>query len=223
MKKILIAMALVFCQTIAFSQDEPVSQPAKDDDSGMKTLFKTSDHKVKAGFFIGPEAAYTQFDGKSAYLGGLSLGVILDHVFSIGLSGYGILNSGNLWFDNIDPYDSTGAYLYGGYGGVKMEFRVLPSAPVHLNFPLIIGGGELVYNTWSWHYDDDDYFDGMTIDWDTFFVLEPGVRMEVNLLKFLRVDAGVSYRYAPGLDLVNTKSNMASNFNVNLSLKFGKF
>lgn len=223
MKTTFIALALLLCQAMAYSQDEPVAQAKTTDDPGMKTLFNASGHKVQAGFFLGPEAAYTQFDGRSVWLGGLSMGVILDHVFSIGLSGYGIVNSGNLWYDGIDPYDSAGAYLYGGYGGVKMEFRVLPSSPVHLNFPLMIGGGGLVYNTWNWRHDDDNYFDGYTIDWDTFFVLEPGVMMEVNLLKFLRFDAGVSYRYAPGLDLVNTKSGFANNFNVNLSLKFGKF
>jgi hypothetical protein len=223
MKKTLIAVVLVLCQAAVFSQDEQVSAPSSKGDSDIKTLFNTSGHKIQAGFFIGPEAAYTQFDGRSAYLGGMSLGVILDHVFSVGLAGYGILNSGNLWFDHIDPYDMSGAYLYGGYGGVKMEFRVLPSFPVHLNIPVLIGGGGLVYNTSGWNYDHSDMYDGRTIDWDAFFVLEPGVMMEVNILKFLRLDAGVTYRFAPGLDLVNTSSSMASNFNVNLSLKFGKF
>jgi hypothetical protein len=93
---------------------------------------------------------------------------------------------------------------------------------VHINFPILVGGGGLVYNTWTYHH-QDYYYDGSTIDWDAFFVVEPGVMVEMNLVKFLRLDAGVSYRYTPDLDLMNTSSGLINNFNANLSLKFGKF
>jgi len=39
----------------------------------------------------------------------------------------------------------------------------------------------------------------------------------------MRLDAGVSYRYAPGLELPDTDSNMLNGFNAIVSLKFGKF
>jgi len=59
--------------------------------------------------------------------------------------------------------------------------------------------------------------------WDSFFVIEPGVVLGINLLKFMRLDAGVSYRYAPGIQLPKTNSNLLNGFNTNISLKFGRF
>ena len=217
MKKLALFFLLALCQFPLFAQD------ATTGDNEIKTLFKKSENPAKLGYYIGPEGAWTQFDGRNVFLAGLSMGAIVNHFFTVGLSGYGILNSRNLWYDNIDPYDSTGAYLYGGYGGVKFEFKVLPNAPVPLSFPILIGGGGLVYNTWTYDNHDDNNYDGSTIDWDAFFVVEPGVMVELNLLKFMRFDAGVSYRYTPDLDLVNTKSNLINSFNVNVGLKFGKF
>ena len=223
-------MILVICQALpVLSQDETMSKPSGSNDGEIKTLFKKSDRPVKVGYYLGLEGAYTQFKGRDVFLGGLSLGVILDHFFSVGLAGYGILNSGNLWYDFEEPQPldaPTGAYLYGGYGGVKFEFRVFPTSPVHLNFPILIGGGGLVYSTWTYHnhdYGNYNNYNGTTIDSDAFFVVEPGIMVELNLVKFLRLDAGISYRYTPDLDLIQTSSGLINNFNANVSLKFGKF
>lgn len=187
----------------------------------IKTLFNRNDHPIKVGFVVGPDAAYTQFKGKDVFLLGMSMGLILDHFFTVGLGGYGIINPGNLWYDNIK--DGKGGYLYGGYGGLKLEFRVLPKSPVHLNFPILIGGGGLVYNSWRLHNRNDNNYSGESLDWDSFFVVEPGVMMELNLVKFMRLDLGVSYRYTPDLNLLNTSSGLINNFNANIGLRFGKF
>lgn len=220
-KIFLLSMLIAFATAVSAQDNESTQKASSGGDDEIQALFKKGGHPVKVGFFIGPEAAYTQFKGRDVFLGGLSMGVIIDHFFSVGLAGYGILNSGNLWYDNIDQVTHEGAYLYGGYGGVKFEFRVLPKYPVHVNFPITIGGGGLVYNTGSYRY--HNYYEGYTIDWDAFFMVEPGVMVEVNLLKFMRLDAGVTYRYTPDLDLMNTSSGLINNFNASLSLKFGKF
>jgi hypothetical protein len=39
----------------------------------------------------------------------------------------------------------------------------------------------------------------------------------------MRLNAGISYRYAAGLDLLNTSDDLMNNFTVNVGLKFGKF
>jgi hypothetical protein len=58
---------------------------------------------------------------------------------------------------------------------------------------------------------------------DHFFVVDPGVKMEVNLTKVFRMGLGVSYRYAPDLDLKHASENLINQFNATLSLRFGKF
>ena len=229
MKKFLLALILVLSQVIpVFAQENTSTQsPAKKDDGEIKTLFKHSNHRLKIGYYISPEGAYTQFKGRDVFLGGLSLGVIINHFFSVGLSAKGILNSGNLWYDLDGPLGApSGAYLYGGYGGVKFEFKVFSTSPVHINFPILIGGGGLVYNTWQMHnkdYQDYNNNNGTTLDSDAFFVVEPGVMVELNLLKFMQLDAGVTYRYTPDLDLMQTSAGLINNFNAVVALKFGKF
>lgn len=218
MKKLLLVVLLLSCQALPIRAQEDKGKGPVSGDEDIRTLFKKSDKNHKVGFFIGPDLSYTRFRDKDAFLGGLSGGVIIDHFFSVGLAACGIFNSGNLFYKALQ--DSTGAYLYGGYGGAKLEFRLLPKYPVHINFPVIIGGGGIVFNTWTYRKYD---YEGVTIDWDTFFVVEPGVMVEVNLLRFMRAGLGVSYRYAPGLDLKNKDNDMLNTLSGNVSLKFGKF
>jgi hypothetical protein len=54
-------------------------------------------------------------------------------------------------------------------------------------------------------------------------MIEPGVVLGINLLKFMRLDLGVSYRYAPGINLPETDSDLLNGFNATASLKFGRF
>ena len=47
--------------------------------------------------------------------------------------------------------------------------------------------------------------------------------MEVNVTNMFRMGLGVSYRYAPDLDLKHVSDNLINQFNATLSLRFGKF
>jgi hypothetical protein len=161
---------------------------------------------------------------KNAYLGGISGGIIINHNFSVGLAGNGIMTTNDLRFSGIN--DTADVYLYGGHGGLKLEYRLNPLKQVNIAFPLLIGGGGAAYSTWGpnewYHSNYHDQHDASYI-WDSYFVIEPGAAVGINLLKFMRLDAGVSYRYTAGLDLPETNNDLLNGFNVNLSLKFGRF
>jgi len=206
MKKLLIAIACLLNGVFAMAQNFPYES---------ETLFKNPQH---IGWYVGAEFGYTRFDDKDVFLSGLSGGVIFNHKFSLGIGGYGIVNSYNLVYSDITPPDDL--YLYGGYGGLKMEYRLNPSKVFHVSFPLLIGGGALSYNR---HNDMDYNYMEESYASDGFFVVEPGVMMGVNLIKFMRLDAGVTYRFAPEIDLPQTSSVLLNSFNAVVSLKFGKF
>jgi len=206
MKKLI--MAIVCLVNGVFSM-------AQSDSRESETLFKNPQH---IGWYISPEIGYTKFDDKDVFLSGLSGGVIFNHSFSLGIGGYGIINSYDLQYSDIAPPDEL--YLYGGYGGLKMEYTLNPSNVVHVSFPLLIGGGALSYNR---HNDMDYNYVEESYASDGFFVLEPGVMVGVNLIKFMRLDAGITYRFAPNIDLPNTSSVLLNSFNAKISLKFGKF
>ncbi len=215
MKKLFIFLLPIVSAFFAQAQ----TQNTAPEDQPIQTLFNSSG---PVGWWISPDFAFTQIDGRTAWLGGLSGGVIIDHNFSIGLGGYGITNSNQLNFTGI--VDTADVYLYGGYGGLKLEYRLNPTKVVHVAFPLLIGGGGAAYTTWNYeNYDPDADETDYQYAWDSFFVIEPGMIIGVNLLKWLRLDVGYSYRYAPGLSLPKTDSNMLCGFAGNFSLKFGRF
>jgi hypothetical protein len=214
--------SLIFALSVAFlmvnAQDKPVT--TNDD---INTLFGKGG-KTTLGWFIGIDPGYTQFDNRDVWLGGLSVGMIVDHHFTIGLTGRGWTNHDGMYYPNVT--DTAGAYLEGGYGGLLLEYTLFPKSVVHVTFPVLIGAGGATYVTDQDYaeWDEDDWDDcHHSLDTDAFFVVEPGVRAEVNILKFMRLNAGISYRYAAGLELMNTSGDLMNNFTATVGLKFGKF
>jgi hypothetical protein len=232
MKKAAFLFLCFVCVVSGFSQ----KTPAVKDSTGqqeMKTLFCNMDHYAPAGYFISISNTSTTFGDKYADLVGISAGFIFNHHWSVGGTYNGIANSGHLNY-MIPSGDTLNTELKvnlrGGYGGLVVEYILWPMKRVHLSFPLLIGGGMLEYtrqHSDSTHNDSDDHhhYDHRydRVAHDTYFVVEPGVKAEANLLKFMRLGIGVSYRYTPDLKLVNTSKTLINQFNLNVSLKFGKF
>jgi hypothetical protein len=220
MKKLIITLIAFTISVLIQAQTEEKKKKGEVGSDEIQTLFNNSG---PVGWWVSPDFAYTKFESKNAFLGGMSGGIIINHSFSIGLAGYGILTSQELKFSGIN--DTADLYLYGGYGGLKLEYRIKPLNLINVAFPLLIGGGGVTYTTWGPQdmYNYNPNYDYSSYAWDSFFVIEPGVMVGVNLLKFMRLDAGVSYRYAPGLKLPETSNTLLNGFNANLSLKFGRF
>lgn len=230
MKKPFVLLCMMsFLAYGTMAQDDYSQKSGQDDQDEIKTLFKKGKEpkKPQIGYHIGPELAYTQFTGKKDVLMlGLNMGLTVNRWFGVGLSGYGIVNSGmldydSLVYDNIDKKYKD-CNLFGGYGGINLEFTILPKSPVHVTFPVLIGLGGLTY---LYFPDKDNYYYDYseTIDWDVFFLVQPGVRVEFNVVRFFRIGVGASYRYVPDLNLINTTGSAVNQFNAHLSLKFGKF
>jgi hypothetical protein len=212
MKRYIFALfALLLCAGIKAQTDQ-------ENQNEIRTVFNSTE---RVGWWVSTDFAWSQIDNRDAFIGGLSGGIIINHEFSIGLAGYGIMNSENFRYTGIN--DTADVYLYAGYGGLKLEYRLNPTNMFNIAFPVLIGGGGVVYSTmgqnnWQSSNNNDDAY-----AWDSFFVIEPGVVVGINLLKFMRLDLGVSYRYAPGINLPETDSDLLNGFNATASLKFGRF
>jgi hypothetical protein len=220
-KKIILSFFAIVINFAIQAQTETKQPQQKNGSDQIQTIFR---HTDPVGWWVGPEFSYTMIEEKNAFTGGISGGIIINHNFSIGLSGSGIMTSNSLSFSGIN--DTAKVYLYDGWGGLKLEYRLNPMNPVNVAFPLLIGGGGAAYSTWGpndWHNSNyqDPYNDAYA--WDSYFVIEPGVVIGINLLKFMRLDTGVSYRYTSGLKLPKSDKAIMNGFSANLSLKFGKF
>ncbi len=196
----------------------------------IKTLFGKNGGKIDHGGWGGFTLGYTKIAGKDTFISGGRGGWLIDHRFTLGLAGYG-------FFSNIDfngPYIPTidNYSLGGGYGGLLIEPIIAPFNPVHISVPILIGGGSaFVIDEMYYHGNYNGFYDYGSFG--SYFVFEPGVDIEVNVVKFFRVALNVSYRYTSDLDLAyysiiglkefSVPSDALRGFNAGLTMKFGKF
>lgn len=192
----------------------------------MQTLFGNDDKKIDHGGWGGFTLGYTTIAGKSAFLSGGRGGWLLDHSFTLGFAGYGFISNMDFAGNYVPTADNYA--LGGGYGGLLLEPIFAPFAPVHISVPILIGGGgAYVLDDMGYHgYDNFGTFGGC-------FVIEAGVDLELNIVKFFRIAFNVGYRYATDLDLnyysivsseeFSIASDALRGFNAGLTMKFGKF
>jgi hypothetical protein len=235
MKKLLpILFLLSFSLSLTAQDDLSVVKTSKDEYK-VNTLFSKKEGKpdITVGGFLELNAGYTKFGSKNVFLPGINMGVILNHNWSLGLSGSFIGNPGNLYYDNIytpDYYTSAmyGATLVGGYGGGLLEYTAFPRSVVHFSVPVVIGAGYFAYID-DYYYGNNDFYwsdhnyNYSTIDWNVCFVVEPGIKVEFNILKMLRIGVSATYRYSPNLELVSTPDDLLNQFTGRFSVRFGKF
>jgi hypothetical protein len=171
------------------------------------------------GFFIGFHSDYSQiFDYDALSVGG-NLAWVANHGLAIGLAGNG-------FFTEPQPFPgySTKEYNYtGGYGGLLIEPILFPRFPVHLSFPVILGAGGVargIYYDLNYPY---EYSDGYVENADAFLIAEPGVELEINAARWIRLSVGLSYRFTQGIDSKYFSDNPLDGMTTGFSLKFGKF
>ena len=233
MKKLVFLLFGIIVFSTVYPQETPSKELKPSDDYHLKTIFnikKKPHKKIPLGYFIELNGAYTRFSNVDVLMSGLSAGIILNHNWSIGLTGSFIGNSNHLFFNEIyySPIDSImhGAYFGGGYGGLLVEYTLFPRSIIHISFPLMIGAGYMYWLDdlyFSTNYWANHYWTRGVVDQNKFFVIEPGFRAEFNVLRKLRLGIGISYRYTPKINLITTPKTMINTFNAKISLRFGKF
>lgn len=219
MKFLTLTIALLMTGFGSMAQDTsnantPAAKP-------VQTLLNNNSN---VGLVVGFTNGFSIIDNKDAFVGGMNLGLILDHSLTIGIAGRGFGCSSS--FNNIVP--GKEAFLGGGYGGLFIEPILTPTEVFHLTFPCLLGAGGAAYvEHQDWNYNDDGWDNhdhhNVTLDSDGFFVLEPGVQVEMNVVRWFRIGIGASYRWVYGLDLKKTDADMLDGFTTGMTFKFGKF
>ncbi|MDB4286117.1 hypothetical protein N9933_02335 [bacterium] len=195
---------------------------AQDVEPELKTIFGSK--KMKHGGFAAFTADYNQMMGDEQ---GLTLGFqaayVMDHKFAIGFAGYGLASS--VVYSGLDvdfPEDKYAVEM--GYGGLHLEPIIGGKLPIHLSFPVLLGVGYMGYFEAPRNTIDrfDTYYRDL-LDEDLFFIVEPGVSLELSLFKHFRIGAGVKYRFFEDLDLISTKSDAYNGFSAGITMKVGAF
>jgi len=196
---------------------------AQENKSEYGTIFnKKSGEKVSHGGYGAFNMGYSTIDGKSALVTGARGAWVIDHKIALGIAGNGFFNNVQKSDNNLDYY------LAGGYGGFYFEPIVKHNSSIHLSFPIIIGGGGVTTVPYYWDsYHWDTYYPV-----DAFFVFEPGVEIEFNVVNFFRMSIGATYRFTNGIIMSYSSSGSGkydipkealNSFSFYMNFKFGKF
>ena len=149
--------------------------------------------------------------------------MVISHSLNLGFIGYGLVNpvkSGRVFTDG-----ST-SVLNMGYGGINIEPVILSRKIVHLSFPITLGVGGIAETRKSYlnnDYSSSNYVDSEVLDSDFFTIAEPGVQIELNVFKWMRIGAGASYRFTGGVDLPSFNSGDLDGMSANMTLRLGWF
>lgn len=203
--------------TVEAIKDTTLTAEKKGKNPDYQSLFR-SEPKAFGGYFA-INSHYTEINNNPSLLIGAELTAVINHSFNIGIQGYGLVTP-NETGRETEFGDPT--YLALGYGGIKMEGVSFSNSVVHVTFPVLLGAGgitEYSKNYYGGYYQPYNY----EYNYDYFFVVEPGVELEVNVLKFMRLTTGASYRITSEFDIIGMQDNNLNGFNFDLSLKFGWF
>jgi hypothetical protein len=200
----LIMMALLSVAT-GFSQEN-------------QTIFKSSAVTSSSGYGA-VSNKFSRVNGDYANIVEMYGGWFINRNFLIGLEGAATTNRLTVPEENKLWQGNRMTYQYGQFG-MMMEFVTASTQKIHLNFNLMTGAGFIL------QYDRDEYHD-LHIDHDKnpnfFFLLEPGVQIELNLMKWMRFSPGISYRRAFGSASKGLTDDELSSVSGNLTMKFGRF
>ncbi len=203
------------------------SSIAQDNQNEYSTIFaEKNDGPIDHGFYGSFGFGYSNIDSKDALLFSMKGAWVINHNFAMGLAGYGFSNQLNKT-NAVNDY-----FLGGGYGGFYFEPILFPESQVHVSFPILIGGGGI--STIPSNYINNEFgnsghgFNDLFYDYDSFFVFEPGIEIEFNMVSFFRFSVGGSYRFTNGVLLNNPGVNQIpvytlNTFNFYTNFKFGKF
>lgn len=192
------------------------------EDYYIRTIFNNRGHRSSGGY-ASLSNKFTTINGDYANLVELYGGWYINHRFLLGLAGAASTNNIQVPVQDRAEEDLDLSYQY-VQCGMMTEYIISSHRAVHVGFQLFTGAGlTLQYERegeneehWDSYYDYDH-------DENWFVVAEPGVKVEVNIFKWMRFTPGVSYRMAFGSEGKGLSDDDISGVSVNLGLKFGKF
>ncbi len=200
MKKFLIIVLMLMVSMMSYAEtreDEP------------ETLIGSK--KGRNGYFFAPVTKYAEIDGENGVLMGGKLCWVMNGSFALGVAGYG-------WVDDYyldDLWDGWSDRLNLGYGGLYMEAILGSRRVAHATVGLLLGAGGINGNA---HGDCYGWWDS-----EAFFICEPEIGVEINVARFCRFGAGISYRFVTGVDGSGLKNSDISGWAGSITLKFGRF
>ncbi len=198
------ALVVVFCLSMLFT----VTLFAQEE-----TLLDMED--IEHGGWGGLVVKFSSVNDQFALLVGGRGGWIINHAFMIGFGGYGLVN--DILSHVIGPFGER--FVDFGYGGLDLEYVFNSDRLIHLSLHALIGGGAVSIRGSSMNSWDS----GSHHSQDGVFVVEPGMNLDLNIIKWFRLSAGASYRYVRGSSSGVSSNKELSGPSAQMTFRFGEF
>jgi len=208
MKSIFLMTGFIFIMSLnSFSQN---------------SIFKKNDVSKSQKYicgFLSFDSKLTSLNGNNAEFYGGAFGTVIKQRTRIGLGGYSL--RGKNMFEYLNPLGDNKVYHLNNefeYFGPFFEYVILPDALIHITIPVLLAGGkasikqEVPLNQLSFPGSERierTYW--ATVEKCNLSVIEPGVNIELEMLSWMKLDLGASYRFVLGSEL-KTIPNSARNF-----------
>jgi hypothetical protein len=194
---------------------------AQQDGYYIRTIFNTGARS--SGGYAAMSNKFTRVGNEYANMVELYGGWYINHRFLVGIGAAATTNDIPVPSQHRTVSDLELSYEYGQVG-LMTEYIIASHRAVHVGFQLFAGSGfTLQYEREKLSNDEGFENDNYDHDSNWFMVAEPGVKVEVNVFRWMRFAPGVSYRVAYGSDGKGLADSDVSGASLNLTLKFGKF
>jgi len=212
----LVALALLFTN-VCLAQDEP-GQPHE-----IKTIFR--DNRPHAsGAFGALSNKFSTIKGEPANIVEIYGGWYVNHRFLLGVGAAASTNNIVVPIEFRTEPTRRMSYEYGQVG-LMTEYIVASDRSLHIGFQMFAGAGFTLQYDRDQHKSENENDEIRDYDHDTnwFTVAEPGVKVEMNIFRWMRFAPGISYRLAHGSNGKGMSDDDINGTSINLTLKFGKF
>ncbi len=169
---------------------------------------------VVHGVYMGISGYYGQIKNVDTYTAHFKVAYVANKQMEVGLVGaalYSEQNDTNKAFAEGD--------LVGFYGGIHFEPILFGQSKVNVSFPVIIGSGVLSYLD----EDLDEHYDTNYSDWNSIFILEPGINLLYNTSRYLQLEAGIKYKLSSKANFKTHDLSRINGISVGLGVKIGVF
>ncbi|MCB9195630.1 MAG: hypothetical protein H6600_06045 [Flavobacteriales bacterium] len=220
--KTLSTFILMTIALVSFGQEQEKKNAENTSEYNPKTLLGSKDKSVRA--YLGFNEKGVILNNQVGLLSGGELDIVFGHRLNIGFFGFGKTNRVQSDYVDVDGFRH---YYELGMGGVKIERVFFTNSMLHFTVPVSFGVGAMTLNKYALtdyeFYSNNYNWENSLFDFDTFVFIEPGLNAELNLLKHVRLSAGVGYLFTDELHLAGTNNFALNNFTGNISLKLGWF
>lgn len=227
LKKVMI-MACNIALLSAYSQAQASDSTNVALPKTTQTLFGNLKPKInKIGLYIAPEFQY--FGAANTYTParGAAAMLIFNERLSIGVAG------ANTQRFTPKALNNANLRMNYAYAGGQIEYTFAPHKILHFAVPLFVGAGQARVDTLgSFGRRGRDWDDFSSRNRNPFFIVQPGFRLEANIIRFAKLYVGANYRavlgtnsvtYFNGTSAVAVTNSQLSGLSFSAGLKVGLF